>query len=480
MSNTLIFETLNDVKSMKATRDSNGFMHLEGVFGVCGKKNNNQRIYQKDNYAKMVESLQKRIETEGCPGELEHPSTMNITLENVSHKIDSISIDENGVVSGSITLLDTPKGKIAQAIVEGGLPLFISSRAQGNVDQRTGIVTLENLKTFDLVGSPGFSEARLHIHLNEGQVLESITDNCYMISEKENKEPDNMTNEEQNNLEVRINQLDERCYNLERENRRLKQIIETSNNDLKQWALTDLSNGIEKWITEVYQPEIVDTVTEALAPAFQKWVVEEFSPEVEKWIVEEFSPEVEKWLVEHYSPEVEKWIVEDYSTELQNWLTEQFSPEIEKWIVEQYSEGVQGWINEELKPEIQSMISESKKTSLDSIDQTLAMLESTMPKKPVYSRKQTVVGEGAEPVYIQKMPEEKRVKWNLLNEDVKEMVRRRASLRDLTSDAQIESFWESIDFDSIKPAKPITEGLESIADDYERQLRQSIRGWRRG
>jgi hypothetical protein len=126
------------------------------------------------------------------------------------------------------------------------------------------------------------------------------------------------------------------------------------------------------------------------------------------------------------------------------------------------------------------MISESKKTSLDSIDKTLAMLESTMPKKPVYSRKQTVVTEGAdnEPLYIQKMPEDKRVKWNLLNEDVKEMVRRRASLRDLSTDEQIENFWESVEFDNIKPVKTLNEGLDTISDDYERQLRQSIRSWR--
>lgn len=473
MAKNLIFETLNDVKTMTATRDEHGFMHLEGVFGVCGKKNNNQRIYQKDNYAKMVESLQQRIATEGCPGELEHPSTMNITLENVSHKIDEISIDENGVVSGKITLLNTPKGKIAQQIVEGGLPLFISSRAQGNVDQRTGIVTLENLKTFDLVGSPGFSEARLHIHLNEGQVLESITDTCYMISEEETKpEPANTENKDMNEdqikeLKSQIETLTEDVRVLKRDNESLTRQLNEKEESIKKWAMTDLSNSIEKWINEVYQPELVNVVTEAIAPAFQKWVIEEYSPNVEKW------------LVEHFSPKIEKWITEEYSGELQNWITEEFSPEIEKWVCEEYSDGLQGWINEHLKPEITKMISESKKTSLDSIDQTLAMLESSVPQKPVYSRKQVVEGASEEPVYIQKMPEDIRVKFNLLNEDAKEMIRRRASLRELNTDEQIEKFWESIDFEKVAPAKPLNEGLENITDDYERQLRQSIRSWRK-
>jgi hypothetical protein len=211
----------------------------------------------------------------------------------------------------------------------------------------------------------------------------------------------------------------------------------------------------------------VDVVTETIAPAFQKW------------IIEEYSPNVEGWLVEHFAPKVEKWITEEYSGELQNWIVNEFAPEVQNWIVEEYSDGLQGWINEQLKPEIGKMISESKKTSLDSIDKTLEMLESTMPAKPVYSRKQVVTEGLEEPVYIQKMPDEARVKFNLLNEDAKEMIRRRASLRDLSTDEQIQNFWESIDFDKVAPAKPVTEGLSSIPDDYERQLRKSIRGWRK-
>ena len=42
----LIFETLNEVKSMEMNKTNDGFMHLSGVFGVCGVKNNNQRIYE--------------------------------------------------------------------------------------------------------------------------------------------------------------------------------------------------------------------------------------------------------------------------------------------------------------------------------------------------------------------------------------------------------------------------------------------------
>ena len=442
----LIYETLNEVKTM-TVKEEGDFMKLSGVFGVCGVRNNNHRVYETKNYKAMVDEMKKRIATEGCPGELEHPSTMNITLENISHKINSIDIDENGVVKGEITLLNTPKGKIAQEIVRGGLPLFISSRAQGNVD-KNGNVALEMLKTYDLVGSPGFSQAKLH--LNEGQICESIDDNCFIIEEEETKmqEPEEKTDSKflrlnKINMEENTEKLSDKEMKELQEALQRIEVLETELSELKEQKIKNenldiknLADGVENWIMTEY--------TQRISEGIENWVSKEVAPKIEKWVVEEYTPEIEKWVMEEYTPEI--------------------CNGMEKWIVEEYSEGVDTWLR--------GQISESKKTSLNDIDLTLKMLEENAAlqnQKPVYKR----ITEEEEPKFIAEMPNESRVKWNLATEEAKESIKRRAKIYNFAKNS-IQDFWESVNW-QVTPTNNVYEGLENVENVWERNLRETFR-----
>ena len=468
--NCLIYETLNDVKTMDVKKSKDGLMHLSGVFGVCGVKNNNQRVYEHSNYAKMVANMQERIKKSPIPGELEHPQTMNITLENISHRIDSISIDENGVVSGEITLLDTPKGKIAQAIVEGGLPLFISSRAQGQVNPKNGVVTLESLSTYDLVGTPGFSQAEMH--LNESLIAESLSDNMFIITEKNDNE-NNQEDMENAQILEKLEALEGRIAELETQNEELQEQL----NEKQDFDLKKLADGIQKWIVEEYSQEVQNWITEeyeetlkeTIMENFQDYVKESLAPSIQKWIVEEYSPEVEKWVVEQYSPEVEKWCTTEFAQGIQQWIVEQYAPEVENWITESFGKDV--------KNQIAEAVQATKSNKMDSIKEVLNVLENLeAPSKPVYSRK---VNEANEPKYIAEMPENLRAQWNMAPQEIKESINRRAKLYNFMNEGAVEAFWNGIDFNNITPTKNIYEGLNDITNEHERNIRRQLRSWRK-
>jgi HK97 family phage major capsid protein len=188
MKQIKLFETLNSIQDMQIVESekSDSLMHLEGVFGVCGVLNNNNRIYTKENYTEMVESVQDIIEKHSFLGTLEHDYSLGTNLNNVSHRVDSLSIDEDGVVRGSLTILNTPKGQIAKAIIEAGSPLYVSSKAVGTIDEDSNTVTLTRLFGYDLVGSPGFSEAE--VNLKENENIMSLCENACIISEAEDKD----------------------------------------------------------------------------------------------------------------------------------------------------------------------------------------------------------------------------------------------------------------------------------------------------
>ena len=474
----LIYETLNSVKDVQTGRDENGFMTLTGVFGVCGVRNRNKRVYETSNYSSVLNEMKERIKADGgVPGELEHPQSMNTCLENISHKITDVNIDENGVVSGTIVLLNTPKGKIAQSIVEGGLPLFISSRATGQVDSKTGRVTLEKLATYDLVGTPGFEQARLH--LNESQVCESLEDSqIYYITEKENQE-NNMENQE---LMEKLNALEERINTLEEQNETLRTQISENNQEIIQ----KISDGVQQWIEEEFAPEH----TENLKQEIKEMMIEKVAPGVQQWIEEEFAPEhtddmmqeIKEMMIEKIAPGIQQWVIEDFAPNIERWVVEEFAPGVQNWIIEEFAPSSEQWLKESLAKDFQQKIDESlaatRATRLQNIDDTLKILENMDVQKPKFGTKTMITEANAnQPVYIQDMPDHVRPLYAQASDEVKESIARRAKLYNFANEGAVERFWEGIDFANIKPAAQVYEGLDlsQYADERERAIRAAFR-----
>lgn len=462
---------MSNISSLEHLRGDDGFIRLKGTFGVCGVKNNNNRVYETSNYRKMVESLKVRIANEGCPGELEHPRTMNINYNNVSHVVEDIDIDDKGVVTGTIKLLDTPKGKIAQALVEGGLPLFISSRAVGDIDK--GKVTLSEIATYDLVGTPGFSQAKLSA-VQEGRVCESLGDDLFYIidEEKNNTDKDNMTSEELVSL---VREMSDKVSFLENKITQQDQLISELNAELSIHA---------KNIEESRQSIDVN----ALANGIQNWIIHEVAPVIESWVKDEYGTQLKETITES----MKDYITNDYSTSVQGWIVEQLMPVVQEWIINEYGQGIQdwivneyspvieSWINDEFIPRINESIKEEKRDNkaekLATVDKLLEMLDQA-PAKPIVSRTSNTT-DSLDPRYIQLMPESMRPIWNTLTESQKDYIQRKARIYNLSTDEHIEKFWESVDIKAISAMKPqasITEGLNARMDSYEQNLRLQLR-----
>lgn len=417
----LVFETMNNItSSMEIVESENPKeVRLTGVFGVAGVKNNNNRIYDKQNYGMMVESLQRVISTEGCLGELEHPNSMNINLNNVSHKIESIEMNEDGTVTGTIVLIDTDKGRNAKAIVEAGVPLYISSRAAGSIDQN-GHVTLTTLKTYDLVGTPGFSQAKFN--LAENQELESLNESLCIIYEKDSeedkteddlvkddepkkdksddtkeedpkedkdsKDSDDKSDDTDNNknkdnedatmqdLKEAIDKLAEKIEGLSADLHVAKESLEEKDAKINELTekLENLQiptinyNAIQEWIENEYSPEFKENIVNDVDYMIESKIsdaTDVISEGVQNWVIDEFGTELQNYMLEEFAPEIQNWVVESYSPEIQNWTINEFAPMVEGWVTEEYSKELEDYLTEEFAPTIEGWINEELVPTID-------------------------------------------------------------------------------------------------------------------
>ena len=172
--------------NLDITTGEDGSVVLEGVFTEFDVKNKNNRIYEEKEVMPHINELQEKVKTNKLLGELDHPKDFDVSLANVSHVVESLDYNKDKKqVIGKIRLLNTSKGKEAQALIKDGIPLHISSRAAGTVDEN-GKVKIKKFFTYDLVADPGFENAELS-RVNESFGLSNDNDILiYEMKETEN------------------------------------------------------------------------------------------------------------------------------------------------------------------------------------------------------------------------------------------------------------------------------------------------------
>ena len=134
----LITETIEQVRYV--TEESNGVksLFIQGPFLVAETKNRNGRIYRTETLKKEVDRYNEEyIKKNRAFGELGHPESPTINLDRVSHLITNIKQNGN-VFEGKAKILDTPMGKIAKSLLEGGATLGVSSRGMGSLKNEGG------------------------------------------------------------------------------------------------------------------------------------------------------------------------------------------------------------------------------------------------------------------------------------------------------------------------------------------------------
>lgn len=139
-------------------------------------KNRNGRIYPEEILRREISNYDETmVKHNRALGELDHSEKNVVELKNVSHNIKKIYW-EGDDVKADIEILDGPEfpaGRIAAGLLRRKIPVGISSRGMGSVDEaRDGTLTVNDdfaLLTFDLVSFESTQGA--NFSMNEGKRL---------------------------------------------------------------------------------------------------------------------------------------------------------------------------------------------------------------------------------------------------------------------------------------------------------------------
>ncbi len=148
---------------------------VSGVIQRAGAKNQNERVYPKDILEREIDKyIEGPIKERRALGELDHPESSVVNLQNVSHNIRKCWWEGDDVM-GEFEILDTPAGNILKALFAAGLTIGVSSRGMGSVKELSeGTLEVEDdfdLVCWDFVSNPSTHGAYVApVNINESKI----------------------------------------------------------------------------------------------------------------------------------------------------------------------------------------------------------------------------------------------------------------------------------------------------------------------
>ena len=154
---------------------NDGKLIVSGVLQRAEAKNQNGRVYPKETLMREAKKYASSfIAEKRALGELDHPDSSVVNLNNVSHNVLDMDWKGDDLV-GTVEVLGTPSGNILKELFKSGIRLGISSRGMGSVKEvfSEGDGTLQvqpdfELIAFDFVSNPSTHGAFLS-PVNEGK-----------------------------------------------------------------------------------------------------------------------------------------------------------------------------------------------------------------------------------------------------------------------------------------------------------------------
>ena len=161
----LVETNFSAVETLSESVDCKKSWFVEGIFAQGAVVNRNRRVYPSAVLESSMNDYNENfIMKNRAVGEAEHPVTTKINLDRISHLIVPGSLNRQGDnYSAKAKVLNTPCGNLVAGLLEGGVQIGVSTRADGGVKKNSqGIMEVApglKMASIDIVFAPSAPDA---------------------------------------------------------------------------------------------------------------------------------------------------------------------------------------------------------------------------------------------------------------------------------------------------------------------------------